>query len=196
MFSEKLQYNDTFLYFSLVFFCFLGGGGFCKTLQVKGPHELFSKIPILCSIQKKTHTHTQNNIQKSLLEIVSLHPGFDSSCMLLDIRDTNWALKHLPHDLHTWSFVSLLFFCLSAALTTLTEDFSDGLSWELMAANEQGGASPKQSGRKWSEKLQFLSLGASITSVNMHPVHSLCRQHWSSPIKPTHPEHITAQTPV
>ncbi len=134
--------------------------------------NFFQKFPF-CVLYKKnthTHTHTQNNIQKSLLEIVSLHPGFDSSCMLLDIRDTNWALKHLPHDLHTWSFVSLLFFCLSAALTTLTEDFSDGLSWELMAANEQGGASPKQSGRKWSEKLQFLSLGASITSVNMHSV--------------------------
>ncbi len=96
--------------------------------------------------------------------------------MLLYIRDTNWAPKHLTHDLHTWSFVSLLFFCLSAALTTLTEGFSDGLSWELMTANEQGGPRPKQSGRKWSEKLQFLSLGASITSMNVHHVHSLYRE--------------------
>lgn len=96
--------------------------------------------------------------------------------MLLDIRDTNWALKHLTHDLHMWSFVSLLFFCLSAALTTLTKGFSDGLSWELMTANEQEGTSPKQSGRKWSEKLQFLSVCASITSVSVHPVHSLYRK--------------------
>lgn len=65
--------------------------------------------------------------------------------------------------------------CLSAALTTLTGGFSYRLSWELMTANEQGGPRPKQSGRKWSEKLQFPSLGTSINSVNVQLMHSLNR---------------------
>lgn len=67
--------------------------------------------------------------------------------------------------------------------------FPNGLSWELMTANELGAKT------KWSEMMREIAMSSRHTSLESMTAHPGGPTTPPTPMETTHPEHIGAQTP-